>query len=186
MARHPCRGVLFHYARVITSDPVAEADRHGAMADARIALCIANGVAIDDIDPSSGYDLSRRAYDEVRQSWREMVEQHGFNELYDRPRYEKAHAFWVERRPEFTAGDNWLEGIYEPIYQAAFFNTTSGEYMLRNFRTHAEVQQAINAQRPYGDSTDALVIVASPDGVEEVESNDAPAAPGQVILPNAA
>ncbi|GAA1065252.1 hypothetical protein GCM10009574_028650 [Streptomyces asiaticus] len=171
---------------MVTSDPVAEADRLGAMADARIALCIANGVAIDDIDPSGGYNLSRRAYDEARRSWREMVEQHGFNELYDRPRYQKAYAFWAERRPEFAAGDDWLEGIYAPIYQVAFFNTTSGEYTLRNFDTHEDAQQAVDTQRPYGDSTDALVIVTSPDGAGEAESNDLPVMPEQAALPDAA
>lgn len=39
-------------------DSVALADLRTSMADARGALCLAEGIAIDDIDPRGGYDLA--------------------------------------------------------------------------------------------------------------------------------
>lgn len=78
------------------------------MADSRIALCLARGVDPDDIDPASGYDYSRRAYDRVRQSWIWNIKMHGLSDTYDRPHLDKALANWTTHRPEFTAGDDWL------------------------------------------------------------------------------
>ncbi|HZP49650.1 hypothetical protein [Actinocrinis sp.] len=95
-------------------DPVAAADNRTSMCDARIALCIALGVPAEDIDPASGYDLSRATYESVRASWRRHVEMHGFSEQYDRPRYEAAFGSWASRRPQFTNGDDWLAGVLKP------------------------------------------------------------------------
>lgn len=88
------------------------ADRMTSLADARIALCAAQGNSLDDIDPASGYSLSRESYEHVRQSWRNQAKQPGWNECY-RPDLEKAIAFWSERRPEFTEGDDWLAGLVD-------------------------------------------------------------------------
>lgn len=91
-------------------DPVARADNRTSMNDARTALCIALGVPLDDIDPASGHDLTRRSYESVRQSWRDQVAMHGFSEQYDRPRYEAAFGYWAARRPQFT-DDDWLASL---------------------------------------------------------------------------
>lgn len=96
------------------SDPVLRADGRTSVADARAALCIAQGMPVDEIDPASGHDLTRRAYEDVRLSWRRYVEMHGFSEEYDRPRYEAAFAWWAARRPDLTAGDDWLASIHKP------------------------------------------------------------------------
>ncbi|MGW9371210.1 hypothetical protein ACWGVR_14505 [Streptomyces xanthophaeus] len=92
-------------------DPVYNADRKTSMDDARIALSIAKGVPINDIDPGGGYALTHHAYLAARRSWREQVEGHGWSEYYDRPAYEEAYAYWVERRPEFTDGDDWVADL---------------------------------------------------------------------------
>lgn len=94
--------LIRHYAR--SKDP----DQRTSMADARIALCIAYGIAIDDIDPASGYNYSRGAYDRARQSWVSNIKYHGFSEIYDRANLDSALANWTERRPEYTTGDDWL------------------------------------------------------------------------------
>jgi hypothetical protein len=82
-------------------------DRETSMVDARIALCVAEGIAIDDIDPASGYSLSRKSYESVRQSWRYTIREHGWSECYRRD-LEEVLAYWAARRPEFTEGDDWL------------------------------------------------------------------------------
>ncbi|MFI2673881.1 hypothetical protein ACH5AU_30715 [Streptomyces albidoflavus] len=93
---------LFNIAR--SSDP----DRATSMADARIALCVESGVDMDDIDPASGYNHSRSSYERARFSWVDLVRQHGASPLYEVPDIERAHGLWVEKRPEFAEGDDWL------------------------------------------------------------------------------
>ncbi|MFD8142530.1 hypothetical protein [Streptomyces sp. NPDC059708] len=90
--------------------PEQLADRRTSLADARIALCVAQGNALEDIDPASGYSLTRESYERARQSWRNQAKQPGWSE-YLRPDLEKAIAFWSDRRPEFTEGDDWLPGL---------------------------------------------------------------------------
>lgn len=88
-----------------SSDP----DRRTSMADARIALHIARGIDLDDIDPSSGSDYSRRTYDASRASWIWMVKVHGFSDFYGGGAALAAElSAWTECRPGFTAGDDWL------------------------------------------------------------------------------
>jgi len=87
--------------------PEQVADRRTSLADARIALCIAQGNSLDDIDPASGYSLSRTSYERTRQSWRNQAKQPGWSESL-RPALEKALVYWTEHRPEFTAGDDWF------------------------------------------------------------------------------
>lgn len=83
-------------------------DRQTSMADARIAHCIAAGNSLDDIDPSSGYSMSHSSYESVRHSWISSMRYHGFNDDYDRKPLNKALAFWMERRPQYLDGDDWL------------------------------------------------------------------------------
>jgi hypothetical protein len=78
------------------------------MADSRIALNIARGVAMNDIDPSSGYDYSRAAYGSCRASWVWNIKQHGYSSEYDGPALTRAVANWAARRPDFLEGDGWL------------------------------------------------------------------------------
>ncbi len=74
------------------TDPVAAADLRTSMDDARAALCIAQGVPLGDIDPASGHNLSRAAYETARSEWRARVAEDGFSEQYDRARYLAARA----------------------------------------------------------------------------------------------
>ncbi|HEY5835033.1 hypothetical protein [Streptomyces sp.] len=83
-------------------------DQRTSMADARIALCLAAGTDMDDIDPASGYDYSQRAYNSSRQSWIDKVKYHRFSEWYDREPLNETLANWAAHRPDATAGDDWL------------------------------------------------------------------------------
>ncbi|MFE7479995.1 hypothetical protein [Streptomyces sp. NPDC057552] len=100
--------LLMHYARSPMDCPVCEADRLTSMADARAGIGIAAGVAIDDIDPASGYDYSRRSYARVRASWIDLIRQHGAAEFHEIPDIEEVRAAWAEKRPEFVEGDDWM------------------------------------------------------------------------------
>ncbi|MEU0739235.1 hypothetical protein [Streptomyces sp. NPDC006134] len=82
-------------------------DRRTSLADARIALCLESGVAIDDIDPASGYNHSRAAYDRARASWIDLIRHHGASSNYEVRDIERARARWVEVRPEYVT-DDWL------------------------------------------------------------------------------
>lgn len=101
------RAAAVHREERAKLTPEQVADRMTSLADARIALCVAQGNSLDDIDSASGYSLSWESYERVRQSWRNQAKQPGWHECY-RPDLEKAIAFWSERRPEFTEGDDWL------------------------------------------------------------------------------
>lgn len=96
------------YYSSTSSDPVAEADRLTSLADARTALCIERGTALDDIDPASGYDRSRGAYDSCRQSWVNQIKVHGYSSQWDEPGLARAIANWTAHRPDFITGDDWL------------------------------------------------------------------------------
>ena len=85
--------------------------------DARIALCIAAGVPLDDIDPTSGSNLTRKAYEATRHSYRWNIEMHGWNEWWERNLNESL-AWWQERRPEFVDGDDWKEWLAEITKEA--------------------------------------------------------------------
>lgn len=63
---------------------------------------------MDDIDPASGYDYSRRSYDRVRASWVDLVRQHGASPFYEVRDIESVRERWAEKRPEFLEGDDWL------------------------------------------------------------------------------
>lgn len=89
-----------------TLKTVEGVEQRTSVNDARIALCIARGVDLDDIDPTSGTALNRDAYESFRHSWRWNIQMHGLNDWYER-NLNEALARWRERRPEFVDGDDW-------------------------------------------------------------------------------
>lgn len=86
----------------------SDLDVRTSMADARMALCVARGVDLDDIDPTTGYNYSRTTYDRVRQSWVSNIKYHGFSDSYDGDSLRRAVADWTASRPDFIADDDWL------------------------------------------------------------------------------
>lgn len=88
---------------------VAGVEQRTSMDDARIALCVATGVDLDDINPSSGHDMSRRAYESSRKSWVGHIAMFGYSEFYDGPHLAKALDNWTAWNPEYTDGDDWLK-----------------------------------------------------------------------------
>jgi hypothetical protein len=99
---HSAAALIRHYAS--SPDP----DQRTSMADSRIALNIARGVDLDDIDPASGYDYSRAAYDRCRQSWVVNIRDHGHSDMYEGDALRRATANWTAHRPDYIAGDDWL------------------------------------------------------------------------------
>src|SRR5882757_8919452 len=90
-----------------------DSDQRTSMSDARIALCIALGVDMDDIDPASGYNYSRSAYDRARQSWVVNIRDHGFSDFYEGAALTRAIANWTTHQPDFIDGDDWLKAATE-------------------------------------------------------------------------
>lgn len=109
MTRYHPRKVLNYYAHLVRPHgPAGWADRRTSMADAYTAIFLNAGVDMDDIDPCDGLDYSRRQYEAVRDSWQDLIEQHGISDWAIR---EMAKTFesWSTRRPQFTDGDSWLK-----------------------------------------------------------------------------
>lgn len=107
-SRRDPAAIVRHYAHQETAGPVGKADQYTSMCDARTALCLSLNGNVDDIDPSSGYSMSRRSYESTRNSWISTIKFHGFSAYYEQDALDKAFAYWVERRPQYTAGDDWL------------------------------------------------------------------------------
>jgi hypothetical protein len=99
------RATLILYAAANSQCP----DRATSLADARIALCLESGVPMEDIDPASGYNHSRSAYDRARASWVDLIRQHGASEFHEVRDVEWARALWAKKRPQFVEGDDWLK-----------------------------------------------------------------------------
>ncbi|MFJ1648036.1 hypothetical protein [Streptomyces sp. NPDC088258] len=110
------RATAVHREERAKLTPEQIADRMTALADARIALCVAQGNSLEDIDPASGYSLSRESCEHVRQSWRNQAKQPGWSECY-RPDHEAALAYWSAHRPQFTEGDDWLDGVEDRMQE---------------------------------------------------------------------
>lgn len=80
----------------------------------RRELCLARGVHPDDIDPDTGHDISRDAYERVRTSWRDLITDHGWTE-YVATDLHKARARWEKRRPEWTRNDPWIDPTRDAV-----------------------------------------------------------------------
>lgn len=75
-------------------------------------LCRAQGVAEQDIS-ADGYNISKGAYERSRDRWIEEVTAPWATDWYlDGAR--KAHARWVELRPDLADGDDWLANVTKP------------------------------------------------------------------------
>lgn len=94
-------------ARLLSIPRNAE-DRVTFLADCRIALCLAGGVDIDEIHAASGWDLSDRAYRNVRDSWARFIAEVG--STHSRPDWAKVREIWRRHRPDLI-GDwpDWPE-----------------------------------------------------------------------------
>jgi len=88
--------------------PYDAPDRRTSMADLRTAICLKNGVHIDDIDPASGYDHSRAGYETVRASWSRLYAEdpNAKDSAWFARHYAKARANWLRIRPDWD--DDWL------------------------------------------------------------------------------
>jgi hypothetical protein len=93
-----------------TLKTVEGVEQRTSVNDARIALCAALGRDFDDIDPTTGLNYSREAYENVRHSWRWNIQMHGWNEWWERGLNE-ALANWRKHRPDFVDGDDWDEWL---------------------------------------------------------------------------
>lgn len=87
-------------------DPVENALRAEALDTARMALCFANGVAIEDVDPVHGYDISSEAYERSRASWWLLVRDEPTSEWGART-VDEVRARWIKRRPEHVQPGDW-------------------------------------------------------------------------------
>jgi len=85
---------------------VEVADRETSKADARAALCLANGVPPDDIDPATGLNVSRDAYQQARGSWVRFLSGHRLSDYVVRDCREAGRR-WRELRPEWVAELPW-------------------------------------------------------------------------------
>lgn len=95
--------------RLVTTDRTGP-DAGTSLADARTAHALARGVAVADIDPATGHDLSRPAYERVRAGWQQAAAD---GELCPHMRrgYEATRARWAAARPDWVAADgDWLTG----------------------------------------------------------------------------
>lgn len=93
--------------RLRTVVAAAGPDMPTSRADARIALCIARGVPLDDIDPALGYDTSERAYQHVRSLHVRNLKE--WPDSDQAVRYAReAHASWLRRRPDLAVDDDWF------------------------------------------------------------------------------
>jgi hypothetical protein len=74
------------------------------------------GVDVEDINPSSGHDMSRRSYESSRASWVNHIAMFGYSEFYDGPHLAKALGNWTAWNPAYTDGDDWLKACREAHY----------------------------------------------------------------------
>jgi hypothetical protein len=85
--------------------PLDAPDRRTSLADLRAALCLETDVVIDDIDPREGWNISRSAYESVRERWQFELADDPDSWWLDR-KYLEARAIWLRLRPEWD--DDWL------------------------------------------------------------------------------
>lgn len=89
-----------------SATPVERADLATSMTDARTALCLALGVPIEDIHPAAGWNLTYGAYERVRRSWVDLIEQQGWTSYTVRDCAEAGER-WARLRPEYVEKLPW-------------------------------------------------------------------------------
>lgn len=89
------------------TDPVGAGDRWATLADCRTALVLARGVDIADIDPTTGHNISRAAYERSRESWLRLIADEGGWTSYTEQGCAEAGANWARRRPQYLADLPW-------------------------------------------------------------------------------
>lgn len=92
-------------ARAIRFLPANAPDRRTSLSDLRIALNLDLGVDMADIDPASGYDHSRDAYELCRFTWQRAFAEDPDSSWVER-NYREVRAKWLARRPDWD--DDWL------------------------------------------------------------------------------
>lgn len=107
----------WHLAMVSLRDDAP--DRRTSLADLRTALCLECGVDIVDIDPASGFNYSRSAYEDVRASWRRELADNPGSSWLER-HYAEARANWLAHRPDWD--DDWVipdapEPLLIPLFE---------------------------------------------------------------------
>ena len=90
-------------AALASTDP----DRYAVLADLRTASCLADGVPLEDIHPSSGHEFTKRAYRNVWESWAHHIEAHSPLGDYALAGYHEAYAIWARNRPEYLVDQPW-------------------------------------------------------------------------------
>ncbi|MFJ3699567.1 hypothetical protein ACIPW9_36495 [Streptomyces sp. NPDC090052] len=96
----PSNNTLRASTRIVCINTTAP-DARTALADARTALAVSRGRHLDDIDPSTGYDLSEPAYQAARDGWLERAKGDRFTGWITRE-YMKARSIWAQRRPDWA------------------------------------------------------------------------------------
>lgn len=81
-------------------------DARTALADCRTALALARGCTVDDIDPSTGHDLSERAHHAIRDQWAGILTRSPLSD-YLQNAYRRAAAIWRTKRPDLAV--DWPE-----------------------------------------------------------------------------
>lgn len=89
-----------------SGDPVALADRRTDLADLRIRLALARGIAVEDIDPAGGRSLAWNDFRRDLDGWRETYSGTLPPPAVTAPQaYARALAWWFARRPRYFAND---------------------------------------------------------------------------------
>ncbi|MFD8199958.1 hypothetical protein [Streptomyces sp. NPDC059701] len=91
------------------------ADLCTSLADARAAVNIAAGLPMEDIDPASGQEYSKRIYLGLRKSWQRSYDRTisrsiGWNLDELRQVAEKARQDFIAKRPGLDDGEPWIKG----------------------------------------------------------------------------
>lgn len=105
--RHRAMAILRHYGCRVrlarqAGDHIGRADARTSLADARAALCLAVGVADEDIT-SLGYHVGRAAYERSRASWQLLYRDDPSDWVLKHAGISRAN--WLHRRPEWD--DDW-------------------------------------------------------------------------------
>lgn len=90
-------------ARMVTLDPDGP-DFRTSLADCRIALCLAHGIALEDIDPGLGWNISEAGYRSVRDTWTDTA---ATGDYFMRVPFDQVREIWRHLRPDLI--HDWPE-----------------------------------------------------------------------------